>query len=71
VLGVFGVGVGLYAAWQSWWGAAQSLIWLLMALLLLLAGVQLVALGIIGEYVGRAYLEVRQRPRYTIQEVWE
>ena len=33
-----------------------------------ISGVQLVCMGIIGEYIGKIYLEAKQRPRYIISE---
>jgi glycosyltransferase involved in cell wall biosynthesis len=41
----------------------------LMAAVLLLSGVQLLILGIIGEYLGRLYLTVNRRPQSVVKEV--
>ncbi len=43
----------------------------LFAILFFLIGILLLGLGVTGEYIGRIYQEVRQRPRFVVREVLE
>ena len=57
-------------AWL-WWhdvGPASGWGWI-MAALLIFSGTQLTMLGLIGEYVGRMFLAVNQRPQSVVREV--
>jgi undecaprenyl-phosphate 4-deoxy-4-formamido-L-arabinose transferase len=49
--------------------AAQG-VFTLFAILFVFVGTQFFALGIIGEYIGRIYREVRKRPEYVIEEIY-
>ncbi|MGI6055191.1 MAG: glycosyltransferase family 2 protein [Clostridium sp.] len=46
------------------WGSTVSI-------LCFFSGIQLLSLGIIGEYIGKIYLETKHRPRYIISETTE
>lgn len=66
ILGLIMLGWGLYSyvrgsvvpGWTS-----------LMVSMWLIAGVVITSLGVIGEYIGKIYIEVKQRPRYHIEEI--
>jgi undecaprenyl-phosphate 4-deoxy-4-formamido-L-arabinose transferase len=49
--------------------AAQG-VFTLFAILFVFVGLQFFALGVIGEYIGRIYREVRKRPEYVIEHVY-
>lgn len=69
-----GVFTALFAFAWGLWIIARTLLWgdpvqgwpSLMTVVLFLGGLQLVALGIVGEYLGRMYLEAKQRPLYLV-----
>ena len=70
--GLAALGV-VFLAWvvSMWWvGEGPEAGWgWLMAGLLIFSGTQLVLLGLIGEYIGRMFLTVNQRPQSVVREV--
>lgn len=68
-LSIIGFFSGLFLlAWRFIFGAGITGLVSFIALLLILFGLQLIALGIIGEYIGRIYIEAKRRPYYIIEK---
>ncbi len=73
LLSILGVLFGLFLAaarliYGALW-AAQG-VFTLFAIMFVFMGLQFFALGLLGEYIGRIYREVRKRPEYVIEEVY-
>jgi|KBSSwiStaDraftv2_1062776.scaffolds.fasta_scaffold19032_6 undecaprenyl-phosphate 4-deoxy-4-formamido-L-arabinose transferase len=61
----------VYRLYHAAWEDAASVFWDRDILAFFLVGMMLFGLGLIGEYVGRIYHQVRARPRYMIRAVLE
>ena len=80
---LFSLPLGVFVALVSFIGCLWALItalcgktvagWASMTCIIcFVSGVQLICLGIIGEYIGKIYMESKARPRYIISErTWD
>lgn len=65
-----GIVAGLFLlGWRIVFGVNPTGLSSFIALLLVLFGIQLAGMGVIGEYIGRIYMEVQGRPYYLIRTI--
>ncbi|MEG2642099.1 MAG: glycosyltransferase, partial [Eubacterium sp.] len=73
------MGIGLFIALLSFVGVAWSIVAYLMgktvsgwasmtSIICFIGGVQLIGIGVLGEYICKIYLETKARPRYIISD---
>ncbi|MEN4889485.1 glycosyltransferase family 2 protein [Erwinia billingiae] len=72
-LGLFVAGLSfLYAGWmiidKIIWGNPVAGYPSLLVSILFLGGIQLVGIGVLGEYIGRIYTETKRRPRFILKK---
>lgn len=63
-----GFAIAVYALFSKVFSYTVSGWTSLMLSIWIVGGVQLVAIGVIGEYIGKIFKETKRRPRYTIEE---
>lgn len=62
---------GLLAGRAVFFGADVPGYTSLMVSILFLGGVQLIGIGVLGQYLGRVYEEVKQRPVYVVRKIYK
>ena len=72
IISVAGMGFGIFLLimrliYGSGWAAEG--VFTLFAVLFIFIGAQFIGMGLLGEYIGRIYHDVRARPRYFVQDV--
>jgi undecaprenyl-phosphate 4-deoxy-4-formamido-L-arabinose transferase len=70
VVALLGMGFGGFLLVRRFFvGPESEGVFTLFAILFVFIGILILAVGLVGEYVGRIYLEVRRRPTYRIRAI--
>ena len=72
IISAAGIGFGFFLLlMRIYYGAkwAAEGIFTLFAILFIFVGAQFIAMGLLGEYIGRIYHDVRARPRFFVQRI--
>jgi hypothetical protein len=75
-LDVFGIGLCIWALGYMFFIIGRTLFFgvdvpdysSIVVMILFFSGMNMIGLGVIGEYLGRIFVEVKQRPLYVIRE---
>jgi dolichol-phosphate mannosyltransferase len=65
---LFAIGFGFDALYDHWMGQTTTGWTSIIIIIVMIGGIQLIMIGIIGIYLGKMFLEVKQRPSYIIKE---
>ncbi|MES9942434.1 MAG: glycosyltransferase family 2 protein [Candidatus Thiodiazotropha sp. 6PLUC2] len=65
---LFSIGLTLQTLWYQWQGYAEAGFPTVILLILAMGSMILLGLGLIGEYIGEIYREVKRRPAYVIAQ---
>jgi glycosyltransferase involved in cell wall biosynthesis len=68
LMGILGVAILIYSIVQHFLNNTTAGWTSLMASIWIIGGIQTLAIGVIGKYIGKIYLETKHRPRYIIEQ---